>query len=104
MTKYIIKTTTTFQYELKQIYNYIHFKLKEPNTAKNFYRNIKKQINSLQYLPQRHQKIPMLLYNTKIIHQFPIGKYIVLYEINKKEKIVNILHLFHSSQNFLNKL
>lgn len=46
-----------FQKELKKIYEYIAYKLKEPIIAKKFYREIIGSLNSLKTFPECYPKI-----------------------------------------------
>ena len=57
ISKYIVKSSPTFNNELEKIYNYLSINLNEINIANKFYIQVKKQINSLQQFPERNVKI-----------------------------------------------
>lgn len=102
MNKYKINTTRTFEKELQSIYYYISNQLQEPNIAKQNYRKIKEKILTLQYLPERHQKIFESKF--KNLRKLLINNFIIIYEVENKTYQVFILHIFLKNQNYLNQL
>lgn len=100
--KYIVNPTPSFEKNMEEIYNYIFFKLKEPNIANKLYKLVIKEISSLQYSPERYSRV---LYNkNRNIRKLLVKKYIIIYEVDNNTGQVFILHIFHSSQNYLNKI
>ena len=82
--KYIIRQTTSFEIELENIYRYLAFTLKEPNTAEKYLNMIIKRIYSLQYFPERYSKI----HNSKnrILRKMPINNYLIIYEVDNNTR------------------
>lgn len=102
--EYTIKPTPSFEIELENAYRYIAYKLKEPITAKRFYNKVIKEIYSLQYFPERYVKINNYKDKNRNLRKILIDKYVIIYEVNKIYMEVSILHIFHGTQNYLNKL
>jgi len=102
MKKYNVYLTKTFKEELRNIIKYINNSLKEPNISKKLHSKIIYSIYSLETFPFRFSK----LNNSSIINvrKMKIGKYIVIYHINSLNNTVYILHIFHTSQNYLDKI
>lgn len=94
MNKYSIITTNTFKYELKNIYHYIYYILKEPLLADNFYKTVINEISSLKFMPERYMKI-LNKNRQRNLRRLPINKYVVIYEINNNTR--SSLHLTHLS-------
>lgn len=98
MTEYDIILSPLFNRDLENIFNYIFFSLNEPQVAINFKSKVACKIASLKYFPNRYSKI--LIHNIQY-RKMPIGKYIIIYDVNFSKKQVNILHIYHSTQNYL---
>lgn len=80
MNKYKINITYTFEEELKNIFYYLFFFLKEPNIARKFRNNILRKILTLEYSPERYPKV--LNYSNKNIRKFCVNNYVIIYEVN----------------------
>ena len=88
--------------ELEGIHFYIKYYLKEKNIADKIVKNILNQVLNLQYSPERYSRI---LYNkNRNIRRLLVKKYVIIYEVDNNTGQVFILHIFHSSQNYLNKI
>lgn len=82
--KYIIRQTTSFEIELEDIYRYLAFTLKEPNTAEKYLNMIIKRIYSLQYFPERYSRIHN--FKNRILRKMPINNYLVIYEVDNNTR------------------
>lgn len=102
--KYAIFPSATFKRELKEIIYYFKQKLKEPIIAKNFYKNVIKEINSLEFMPERHIKITYYKDKKRNLHRLLIYNYVIIYEVDNSTQQVFILHIFHNTQNYLNQI
>lgn len=100
--KYTIITTVSFIEDLNSIIYYFNHKFKEPNISEKFYLKIIKNLSSLSLFPERYPKISNL--NNINLRKLIIDNYVIIYETNHSTKQVFILHIFHSSQNYLNLL
>lgn len=79
MYKYTIRQTTSFEVELENIYRYLAFSLKEPNTAKKYLNTIIEKIYSLQFFPERYSKIHN--FKNRNIRKMPVNNYLVIFEV-----------------------
>ena len=105
MDKYLIKNTSCFNEELEKIYYYICFYLHSPKVANRLYNKIKNEILSLESSPERYSKI----YDIKNIKNCNIRRllvknYIIIYQVDNIKRQVFILHIFHGSQNYFDKI
>ena len=104
MNKYSINLTSQFNEELKNIYEYIYYTLSSPQTANKLYFKIKNSILSLESFPDSYPKI---IFNNSKEHNFRkliINKYVIIFKVQNVSNEVFILHIFHGSQNYIDKL
>ncbi len=97
---YKIRFTIEANEDIDDIYNYIK-ENSNMQTAKKQMIDIIDKINSLNEFPYRHP-----IYEVKDekkrdwkLHGMPIGRYIVLYEIEEERKIVHIARVVHGARN-----
>lgn len=102
--EYSVLPTLTFKEELKEIIYYLKNKLKEPTTAKRFYKEVIKKINTLNFMPHRFKIIEPMYNKNRILREIQVNNYNIIYEINEDDRQVLIIHIFHKNQNYLNKL
>ena len=101
---YEIKQTKQFELELRNIYNYLLFHFQEPITAEKNLRNIIEKVYSLQYYPERFPRITTYNHDNYNLRKLSVKNYIVIYQVNNDTHEVYILHIFHSSQDYYNKI
>lgn len=80
--KYTLLPTSTFKRELGEIIYYIKYKLKEPSIAKSLYNNVIKEIQSLEFMPERYKRIENVYDKSKILRKLSVNNYIIIYEVN----------------------
>lgn len=80
--QYTVLPTATFKEELEEIIYYLKYKLKEPIIAKKFYKIVIKKINSLEFMPERYNKIEQVYGKTRNLRKTSLGNYIIIYEVN----------------------
>jgi len=103
--KYKINFTNQFKMEL---YNFLYKTSPLTNNSlisDKFYSKIMKSLFSLKIFPERYAKIYTL--NNKEysnIRRLTIDKYVIIYEVNNTTNEVFILHIFHGTKNYFNKL
>lgn len=94
--------TKTFSDELENIIYYIKEILKEPSIAKNVYRKITKAIYKLSYFPTKNSILKSPENEDLFISK--LNNYIIIYLIDFNQNEVFILHIFHTTQDYFNKL
>lgn len=102
--KFIIYLTNTFKKEFNKIIRYLKYTLDEELIANRLYKKVIKEISSLNFMPERYSKINITYNKTRNLRKVLIDNYIVIYEVNNNTGQVFILHIFHSSQDYLSKL
>ena len=102
METYKIITTDAFEKELEHIYNYTNYFLQEPIVAKRIYNKIIDGIYSLRYFPQRGLKVKE--YNNTELRRIIIKNYIILYDIDEKNKKVFIHKILYNKRNYLKQI
>ncbi len=102
---YTILYSPQFKEELKGIYYYLYFSLNSPYSADNLLEKITHFISRLDLFPERYSKV-LLNKNPKYynLRKIPVDKYLILYEVDNVNLTVYILHIFHGSQNYFDKL
>lgn len=85
--------------DLRHIYIYIAFSLKESGIAKKLTDRIKKEIHSLNFMPERHPVVDRKLLQSRQIRKFPVGNYVVYYEVVADSFEVKINRILGGGQN-----
>lgn len=101
ISKYKIIWSPKAKQDLQSIDFYICNILNQKNVAKSIIKRILKSISKLSILPERYARINIL---NKNIRKININNYITLYAVNQTNKEIYILHIFHSKENYFNKL
>lgn len=104
MSEYFINISLQFREELERIYFYISYVLSSPHTANKLYFKVKESVLSLNLFPERYSKILITNYSNHNLRKMVVNNYIIIYEVNNVSFQVSILHIFHSSQNYLDRL
>lgn len=94
--QYEIRFDKFAKQELKKIHHYISEILLEPQIANKLVIKISNSIINLKYYPEA---FPML-YNLNQVRKLIVKNYNILYSINKNQKIVYILHIYHKAQKY----
>ncbi|MCD8195209.1 MAG: type II toxin-antitoxin system RelE/ParE family toxin [Coprobacillus sp.] len=102
---YRINITIEAGEDIENIYDYTEENI-DKQTAIDQNKNIREIINTLSEFPYRHP-----LYEIKDekqrnwkLHGMPIGRYMVLYEIEEERKIVHIARVVHGARNIETQL
>lgn len=85
--------------DLKSIYKYIAFYLKAPQTAQSQTNRIRYSVKALSEFPERNKVVDWEPWKSLCMHQLPVDKYIVFYQVNKIDKTVKIVRIFYSGRN-----
>ena len=101
---YKIQLSISAQNDLKSIAMYIKNQLHEPNIARKYVKQIKKELKTLEYNPQKFSVIDMKFKNAPIIRKLIIKNHIAFYIINEKEKIVSIDRILYGASNWKDKI
>jgi len=103
-TRYTISLSRSFTVQLNNILFYLDFNLQNPFASKELYLKIVASLENLEIFPRLYQKITSKRYFNKEIRRLVVSNYVIIYEVDDKSHKVNLLHIFHSSQDYLHLL
>lgn len=99
MEKYTVIYSPEAMDDLRSIYSYIAFKLKEPGIAKKLVDKIRNDIRKLYEQPERYAPVEWEPWKSMGMRKLPIGNYVVLYLTDNGQKEVSITRIFYGGRN-----
>lgn len=99
MEKYTVTYSPEAMDDLRSIYYYIAFKLKEPDIAKKLVDKIRNDIRKLDEQPERYAPVEWEPWKSMSMRKLPIGNYVVLYLTDNGQKKVSITRIFYGGRN-----
>lgn len=97
----IIITPTAFK-EINKIYDYISEDLYAKNAARDIMQRIENTIQKLKYAPKIYMQIEKTDELKRSYRRIVIKKYVILYTIDEKNKVVHIVHMYYGGRNYIN--
>lgn len=82
--------------DIENIYLYIAFELKVPETALGQVDRIRKQIRSLDVMPMRYALVEDEPWKSRNMHKVPVDNYVVYYTVNEEIFEVMVIRIFYS--------
>lgn len=105
MNKYTVNLTPEFENELDAIYFKLLFTNHSIAAAKQFFYKVRKSVLDLNVFPERCSRLSN---SNKLqdsnIRKLLIESYVIIYRVDNDSSQVFVLHIFHCSQNYLDKL
>ena len=98
--KYKVKISVEVNRDLNDIFTYITDNLHSQQTAFNLMREIQDKILSLGEMPERFGFSLEPIFSEKGYRKVTVKKYVILYKIDEKNKIVNVSRVFHERMNY----
>ena len=95
---YKIEYTQQFKQEARNIYEYIASELDSPKSARRKLERIVKAVNALVSFPKMH-KVRKRDTQGREFRSFPVEDYVVVYLVDDKKYVVNVIHVLHSKRN-----
>ena len=99
MEKYTVIYSPEAMDDLRSIYSYVAFKLKEPDIAKNLVDKIRNEIRKLDEQPERYAPVEWEPWKSLGMRKLPIGNYVVLYLTDNGKNAVSITRIFYGGRN-----
>ena len=90
--------------DLEEIFDFIIDTTESLNLARNSIDKIRASILNLDNFPERFPKPNIVNHKHKNLRKMSLGAYIVYYEVNKKNEIVNVVRIFSSKRDIENIL
>ena len=88
--------------DLRAIYSYIAFCLKERGTAEKQIRRIRHEIRALNEMPERYPPVGGDPWASMGMRKLPVNNYVVYYLTNPKELRVSIVRIFYGGRDVEN--
>ena len=102
--KYKVELSIKAKDDIKSIVLYIKDVLNEPSIASRYAKTIRKEIQTLEYSPQKFAIIDDDTIKDLNIRKLNIKNYIAFYRVNEDKKIVNVERILYGSSDWINKL
>lgn len=102
MVKYQLSYSAEALRDLRDIFEYIAFELKEPATARAQVGRIRDNIRSLDAFPKRNRAIDWEPWVTRGVRQMPVDNFIVYYIPDDNNRTVHILRIFYGKRDIPN--
>jgi toxin ParE1/3/4 len=96
LTEYKIVIEETAENDLIGILNYISGTLHEPNIAIRIYGSIKKEILSLNKMPNRYAVVNEEPYRSMGVRRIPVENYTAFYIVDEKQNMVHIFRILYN--------
>lgn len=100
MPSYNIAIAEVAQHDLLDIFDYIAFELREPNSASSLLSKTRTKIKSLEEFPERNNIISESKYETQRIQWCPVENYIIFYQVSELQKQVYIIRVLYKKRNW----
>jgi plasmid stabilization system protein ParE len=88
--------------DLREIYLYIAFTLKMPDTAKKQVNRIRKEIRSLDFMPSRYSLVEWEPWKSIGMHKVPVDNFMVYYTVNDYNSTVTVIRIFYGGRDVKN--
>lgn len=98
MNQYKVIYTPKAKEDLKAIYSYIAFTLKEREIAKKQVDRIRNSICDLDTSPERYTAVDWEPWSSMGMRKFPVNNYVVYYNVNKEGHVVTIIRIFYGGR------
>ena len=105
MNKFTINLTPEFENELDTIYFELLFTNHNIVSAKHFFYKVRKSILDLSIFPERYSRLSNYEKSLELnIIKLLLENYLIIYRVDNQTNQVFVLHIFHCSQNYLEKI
>ena len=84
--------------DIRNIYSYIAFDLKVPDTAQIQVDRIRKEIRSLDFMPVRYAIVDWEPWKSAEMHKVPVDNFVVYYIVSTNSLTVTIIRIFYGGQ------
>lgn len=88
--------------DLKDIYSYIAFELRVPDTAQKQVNHIREKVRSLDFMPARYSLVDWEPWQSLKMHKIPIDNFVVYYTVNDDIHTVTVIRIFYGGRNVEN--
>jgi toxin ParE1/3/4 len=100
MSSYNVVITDTAQRDLLDIFDYITFELREPDSASRLLSKIRTKVKSLEEFPERNSMIFEPKYEAHKIRWCPVENYVIFYQVSELQNQVYIIRVLYKKRNW----
>ena len=104
MDKYLVSYSDDALRDLRDIYEYIAFELKEPGTATAQVNRIRDSIRSLDTFPVRNKAVEWEPWSSLGMRQMPVDNFIAFYITNDENFSVYVFRIFYGKRDIQNHI
>lgn len=101
---YTIKYSTKAINDLRDIYSYIAFNLRVPQTAARMVNRIRNSIRELDFMPERNPIVEWEPWNSMNMHKMHVGNYLVFYIVDPLQSSVSIVRIVYGKRDIAKAL
>lgn len=84
--------------DLREIYSYIAFDLRESDTAVKQINRIRKEVRSLNFMPSRYVIVDWEPWKSMGMHKLPVDNFIVFYTVDSESMTVTIIRIVYGGR------
>lgn len=84
--------------DLRNIFEYIFYELKAPQSASGMLDKLEKAVLSLEEMPNRHKVIEREPWLSRKVRLMPVGNYVVIYFVDDNKYEVNIMRIIYGGR------
>lgn len=84
--------------DLRDIYSYIAYHLKEKGTAHDQVYRIRAEVKKIKLMPEQCQPVSWEPWHSVGMRSFPVDNYVVYYEIDQDNEVVHIDRIFYGGR------
>lgn len=84
--------------DLRNIFEYIFYELKAPQSASGILDKLEQAVLSLEEMPNRYKVIEREMWLSRKVRLMPVGNYVVIYFVDDDKSIVNIMRVMYGGR------
>ena len=84
--------------DLRNIFEYIFYELKAPQSASGMLDKLEKAVLSLEEMPNRHKVIEREPWLSRKVRLMPVGNYVMIYFVDDNKYEVNIMRIIYGGR------
>ncbi len=92
------------QQDLKEIYEYIAYSLRVPDTAQSIYQRIIQSAHSLETMPERNPLYQGEPWHSQGVRFLPVKNYLLLYTVSREKNTVFIARILYGGRDISRQL
>ena len=95
---YQVNLSNAANHDLRNIFEYIFYELKAPQSASGMLDKLEKAVLSLEEMPNRHKVIEREPWLSRKVRLMPVGNYVVIYFVDDNKYEVNIMRIIYGGR------